>query len=146
MLVKTAEDYDRLKGLGFEPLIDSRFNMAINLRRKIQALYFGPASPENDAIFYRWVYDHKPHYCEETGQPIPFYSAVNISHIISRGANTELRYDPRNVNLVIYQVHNLWETGELSLKKGLNIWPWNCFIIDLLTCEYQIKNYETFSI
>lgn len=139
MFVKTSCDYDRLKGLGFEPLIDSRFEMAINLRRNIQALYFGPASPENDVNFYKWVYEHKPHFCEETGQPIPSYSAVNISHIVSRGANTELRYDPRNINLVIFQVHNIWETGELLVKRGLNLWPWNCFIIYLLKHEYQIK-------
>ena len=127
--------------------MDNRFfRMDIGLRVEIQKEIFGhcifgrgdiPAANER---FYRWVWDHKPHICEETTQPLRFYSASFISHILTRGANPEIAHDPRNINILCLAAHNRWENpgeGPEKNREGMRIYPGNVRIIELLKTDYQ---------
>lgn len=130
-------EYDYIVSLGFEPLLDTNhFRMDIRLRIAIQREKFGTGhTPEENEKFYRWVWEHKPHYCEETMRPLPGYSATFVSHILTRGANPEMAHDPRNVNILCFEMHNKWENGN---RKEMRIYPAN-----LLRIQELKKDYET---
>lgn len=129
------------------PLLDIvNFRMEIRLRVEIQKEIFGhcifgrgniPAANER---FYRWVWEHKPHQCEETMRPLAGYSAVYISHILTRGANPELAHDPRNTNILSFENHTRWENGN---RETMRIYPGNMRTIELLKTEYQFLNNES---
>lgn len=130
-------EYDYIVSRGFEPLLDTNhFRMDIRLRIAIQREKFGTGhTPDENERFYRWVWEHKPHYCEETMRPLPNYSATFVSHILTRGANPEMAHDPRNVNILCFEMHNKWENGD---RKGMRIYPAN-----LLRIQELKKDYET---
>lgn len=128
-------EYDYIVSRGFEPLLDTNhFRMDVRLRITIQREKFGTGhTPEENERFYRWVWEHKPHYCEETMRPLPNYSATFVSHILTRGANPEMAHDPRNVNILCFEMHNKWENGD---RKGMRIYPANLLRIEELKDEY----------
>lgn len=128
-------EYDYIVSRGFEPLIDTnRFRMDIRLRIAIQREKFGTGhTPEENEKFYRWVWNHKPHICEETMRPLPNYSATFVSHILTRGANPEMAHDPRNVNILCFEMHNKWENGD---RKGMRIYAANARRIEELINDY----------
>lgn len=128
-------EYDYIVSREFEPLLDTNhFRMDIRLRIAIQREKFGTGhTPEENEKFYKWVWEHKPHYCEETMRPLPNYSATFISHILTRGANPEMAHDPRNVNILCFEMHNKWENGD---RKGMRIYPANAMRIQELKKEY----------
>lgn len=136
-LITERWEYDYAVSRGFEPLIDTRhFRLDIRLRIEIQREKFGTGhTPEENEKFYRWVWEHKPHYCEETMRPLPNYSATFVSHILTRGANPEMAHDPRNVNILCFEMHNKWENGD---RKGMRIYPANAMRIEELKRDYQI--------
>ena len=68
------------------------------------------------------MWESKPHWCEECGKPLQGYSAAYISHILTKGAHTEVRYDPLNSNILCMKHHNKWEFLPLSEKKKLFIY------------------------
>ena len=84
--------------------------------------------------FYRYCWHSRPHVCEETMQPLNAYSAVHISHILSRGAHPEMAFDPRNVNILSFPAHQTWETGN---RKGMRIYELNLIIIKILKDDYK---------
>lgn len=129
-------EYDYIVSRGFEPLLDTNhFRMDIRLRIAIQREKFGTGhTPEENERFYRWVWEHKPHYCEETMRPLPNYSATFVSHILTRGANPEMAHDPRNVNILCFEMHNKWENGD---RKGMRIYPANAMRIQELKKDYE---------
>ena len=146
-LITTRDEYNLCVQRGFQPLLDNRFfRMDIELRVEIQKEIFGhcifgrgdiPAANER---FYRWVWNHKPHICEETMRPLKSYSATYISHILTRGANPEIAHDPRNVNILSFECHNRWENpgeGPERSRETMRIYPGNMRIIELLKTEYQ---------
>lgn len=130
-------EYDYIVSRGFEPLLDTKhFRMDIRLRIAIQREKFGTGhTPEENERFYRWVWEHKPHYCEETMRPLPNYSATFVSHILTRGANPEMAHDPRNVNILCFEMHNKWENGD---RKGMRIYPANLLRIEELKKDYNL--------
>lgn len=132
-------DYDYCVKEGFEPLIDPAFRLDINLRVDIQQELFGrgvfgKSVAEANEKFYKWVWEHKPHYCEETLRPLSHYSASFISHILTRGAFPELATDPRNVNILCIEKHQQWETGD---REKMRIYFKNIKTINLLRGEYH---------
>lgn len=129
-------EYDYIVSRGFEPLLDTNhFRMDIRLRIAIQREKFGTGhTPEENERFYRWIWEHKPHYCEETMRPLSNYSATFVSHILTRGANPEMAHDPRNVNILCFEMHNKWENGD---RKGMRIYPANLLRIEELKKEYE---------
>lgn len=132
--VKTRDDYNRCRALGFEPLIDKRFSMDIRLRVEIQRELFGTGhTPADNERFYKWCWQHFPHYCQESMRPLYEYSAVYISHILTRGAHPEMAHDPRNINILSFEMHNRWENGK---RENMRIYPRNMLIIEQLKKEY----------
>lgn len=116
---------------GFEPLIDERFSMPIKLRRDIIVSKFGYKNTiDNNLLFYKWMWEHKKHYCEECLKPLYNYSSVYISHIITKGSHPILAYDPRNINILCFEHHNQWEHA--NTRKGMRIYQENLEKIKVL--------------
>lgn len=135
--INTKEEYQEAVKRGFEPLLDMRFKMAIRLRVGIQTELFGRGRIDTmraNEKFFRWVWNHKPHYCEETMKPLKTYSAVYCSHILTRGAFPEMATDPRNINLLCPEMHNRWENGD---RERMRIYWKNKETIELLKQEYN---------
>ena len=137
MLLETMSEYNYLKSIGYEPLTDFRFKLNIDIRLEIQNELFGKPSLENDYKYYNWCWENKGQICEETGIKILRYSAKHISHILSRSAYTEIRYDPRNCNILTTRIHNVWDNGTEEEKKKLKIYWLNKLIIKILKYEYR---------
>lgn len=123
MLSLGVDDYEKVKVAWIEPLI------LVNLfefenRGAIVRRLFPFVSDANDSRYYRWMWDIKPHWCENCATPLKYYSSVNISHIRTRGANPEPehRYDPMNSNMLCFDCHNMWEYGKLEQKKRMYIY------------------------
>jgi len=144
----TRSDYDQAKEYGFEPLIDWRnFKMFFPLRTEIQHELFGAGNFQlENQKFYKWFYEHSVKSCAETGQPIHeshalnrrnVFSAKNVSHIITKGADRRAAIDPRNANLLIIDIHRIWDEGTLEQKRELNIYPMNKLIIKILKEDYR---------
>lgn len=134
-------EYDYCIQRGFQPLLDiNNFTMDIRLRVEIQRELFGHCVfgrgniPQANERFFRWVWEHKPHRCEETMRPLANYSAVYCSHILTRGAHPEIAHDPRNINILSFESHNRWENGD---REKMRIYPANVRLIELLKSEYQ---------
>ena len=133
-LIDTREQYDLCRAHGIEPLIDKRFAMDIRLRVSIQRELFGSGhTPEENEKFYRWCWEHYPHICSETMRPLHHYSAIYVSHIMTRGAHPEMAHDPRNVNILCFEAHNMWENG---YRKSMRIYAGNLLTIKQLKKEY----------
>ena len=135
LVIDTRELYDYARKRGYEPLIDRRFKMEIHLRVEIQRELFGSGhTPSENEKFYRWVWAHNLHFCEETMRPLPDYSSVFISHILTRGAHPEMAHDPRNVNILSFEQHNRWENGD---REKMRIYRGNLAIIYELNEDYK---------
>ena len=134
--IRSRIEYDYAIKRGYQPLIDWRmFRMCVKLRKQIQKELFGAPDFQKENIkFYKWVWDHSIHKCNETGQPLYNYSSVYISHIISKGSDRAMAIDPRNVNILSYKAHNCWENGN---RKRMNIYKINYLIIKELKKDYS---------
>lgn len=140
-LITDRDEYQYCIQRGFQPLLDiCNFRLEIGLRVEIQREIFGhcitgrgdiPAANER---FFRWVWEHKPHQCEETMRPLANYSAVYCSHILTRGSHPEIAHDPRNINILSFESHNRWENGD---RQNMRIYPGNMRLIELMKTEYQ---------
>jgi hypothetical protein len=134
--IVSKTEYDYLVGRGFQPLQDWRnFHLDLNLRLSLQYELFGftDFQKQNDK-FYHWVWENRPHACEETGKTLYQFSAIHISHILSRGSDRRMAIDPRNVNILSFESHQKWETGK---QTEMNIYPMNKLIINLLKKDYK---------
>lgn len=136
--IDTRERYDELIRQGHQPLLDFRkYVMDFDLRQEIQRELFGVYSEGQDralAKYYRWIWEHKIHVCEETMTPLLHYSAVHVSHILSRGAFPEMALDPRNCNLLTKEMHDKWEFGR---RWDMRIYLRNKDIAAMLMYEYR---------
>lgn len=141
ILIAERCEYDYAVSEGYEPLVDVRnFRIDIRLRVDLQREIFGHCIfgrgniPQANERFFRWVWEHKPHYCEETMRPLRNYSAAFCSHILTRGAHPEMAHDPRNINILCLEMHNMWENGK---REKMRIWPKNQITIQTLKNEYN---------
>lgn len=133
--VTNRADYDYCREQGFEPLTDERFELDHKLRIEIQNELFGTGNSEEQNLkFYKWVWQHKPHRCEECMRPLDNYSATFISHILSRGSSPELAYDARNTNILCFKHHSQWENGD---RESMRINEKNQITIQQLKDEYK---------
>lgn len=113
--------------------------MDIRLRVEIQRELFGHCVfgrgniPQANERFFRWVWEHKPHRCEECLKPLRNYSAVYCSHILTRGAFPEMAHDARNINILCFEHHSCWENGD---KTKMRIYSGNMRMIELMKNEY----------
>ena len=109
--------------------------MDIRLRVCIQRELFGTGhTPEENEKFYRFCWAHKSHVCEETMRPLKQYSATYVSHILTKGAHPEMAHDPRNVNILCFEMHNRWENGD---RRNMRIYAANQLTIEQLKREYE---------
>lgn len=133
--ISTREEYGAAVSAGIEPLVDARCRMDHALRVEVQREKFGRGNhEENNVRFYRWVWDHRPHWCEECMRPLREYSAVHVSHIESRGNGPAMAYDPRNVNILCLRCHNTWENGD---RRRMRIYRRNMMTLEELRKEYE---------
>lgn len=137
IVIDTRELYDYARSRGYEPLMDKRFVLDINLRVSIQRALFGSGhTPAENERFYRWCWEHKPHICEECMRPLREYSATYVSHILTRGAHPEMEHDCRNINILCFNHHNQWENGN---RENMRIYLSNMKTIEQLKKEYGSK-------
>lgn len=134
IVIDTRELYDYARTRGYEPLVDRRFEVTHGLRVSVQRALFGTGNhEENNIVFYRWVWEHKRHVCEECLKPLNHYSATYVSHIVTRGAFPEFAYDPRNTNILCERCHANWENGN---RMNMRIYRSNRLTIEQLKREY----------
>ena len=133
--IDTRAEYELCKAHGIEPLIDARFTMDIRLRVSIQRELFGTGhTPAENERFYRWCWDHYPHICAECMRPLRQYSATYVSHIMTRGAHPEAAHDCRNVNILCFFHHSVWENGN---RKNMRIYQRNLQTVEEIKKEYS---------
>lgn len=133
-MIDTWAEYNYAQERGYEPLTDARLPMAPAFRVEVQRSLFGRGhTPEENERFYRWCWEHKPHVCEECLRPLRHYSAVHISHILTRGAHPDMAHDPRNVNVLCLEHHRAWENGK---RAAMRIYEKNQLTIQQLKQEY----------
>lgn len=134
-LIDSRALYDYARSRGYEPLVQTRFfRMEIGLRKELQRERFGNGhTPIENERFYRFMWENKPHYCEECMRPLDEYSAVYVSHILTRGANPDMAHDARNINILCFKHHSMWENGE---RNKMRIYPHNELIINELKKDY----------
>lgn len=136
--ISTMQEYQYVQSRGYEPLINYKlFSIDIHLRVELQRELFGRNVIDTmraNEKFFRWVWEHKPHMCEETLRPLHNYSAVYCSHILTRGAYPEMATDPRNINILCFEMHNRWENGD---RENMRIYPGNMMLIELMKNEYN---------
>ena len=134
IVIDTRELYDYARQRGYEPLIDRRFAVEINLRVSLQRELFGTGhTPAENERFYRFCWDHYPHICEECMRPLRQYSATYVSHILTRAAHPEMAHDCRNINILCFNCHNRWENGD---RQNMRIYRKNVLTIEQLKLEY----------
>lgn len=133
-MIETREEYDYAVNRGYDPLDDARFPMAIALRKEIQKEKFGGNNREANSRFYRYIIERREWVCEECGRYIAYPCAVNVSHILTRGAHPEKAHDPRNVNFLCFDCHQLWENGD---REKMRIYRKNQQTIQQLKHEYD---------
>ncbi len=129
--ISSKKEYEFAKARGFEPLVDSRFLIDINVRVRVQKETFS-----SDEQFYKFHFENSPYeVCEECGFPIREYAAIHCSHILTRGAHPEMRYDFRNANKLCPKHHTQWE--DYTRREKMLIYKKNLKTIELLTEEYK---------
>ena len=70
-------------------------------------------------------------------RPLPEYSATYCSHILTRGAHPEMANDPRNINILCFKHHLIWENGK---REQMRIYPANMLRIEELKQDYKQAN------
>jgi len=135
--ISTREEYEYCVKRGYEPLCEDeyRFPMPHFLRVEIQKEKFGGNNAEGNQKFYKFCLLHKPLYCEECGKPITHPSAINVSHILTRGAHPEMAHDCRNVNILCPEHHEKWEHA--TTRRNMRIYEKNQKKIEQLKKEYN---------
>ncbi len=144
--ITTREEFDYCVERKMNPLVDDRcFDIDINLRVQIQKELFGHCDfgrgdiPAANQRFFKWVWQNKPHQCEECLRPLNNFAAIYCSHILSRGAHPEMSNDPRNINILCPEDHCRWEHA--TTRKSMRIYSKNMRMIEQLKNEYsQLKN------
>lgn len=141
-LITDIEQYDYCVGRGIEPLLDTNnFQIEISLRVEIQKKLFGHCEigrgdiPAANQRFFKWVWEHKPHYCEECLRPLNKFAAIYCSHILTRGAHPEMAHDARNINILCPEHHCTWESA--TTRKAMRIFEKNKKTIERLKFEYS---------
>ena len=120
-VITTWEEYNDLLKRGIDALYDERVAVLDNsFRREIQKAKFGGNDDAGNAKFYAYCLHHKACVCENCGKPIRHPWATNVSHILTRGSHPEMAHDPRNVNILCWECHELWE--HTTTRDRLNPW------------------------
>ena len=139
--INSVEEFDLAVENNFEPLTDNRFDIQIDVRIQVQNEMFSNSSlsqrnvGKSNQKFYKYCWDRSSKFCEECGVEIPQYSASCVSHILPRSAYPEMRFDPRNVNILLPYFHQAWEDPIAKLR--MRIYSKNQATIEQLKTEYN---------
>lgn len=130
--LSSEEEIEYCFSRGYNPLLFNRyFDIEPKARYQYLKKIFGEGHDQRaNERFFRYMWDVKHHYCEECLKPLKGYSAVYISHIISRGSHPMLAHDPRNINILCFEHHNQWEHA--NTRKGMRIYQENLEKIKVL--------------
>lgn len=134
--IETEGEYDYAVERGYSPLFDRRFEVNGTTRKAVIGRKFPKYTVQNNSKFYRWYWDNYQgeRCCEECGMPLRSYSAVFVSHILTRNGHRHIAYDPMNINLLCFEHHRQWEQQHLARK--LRIYKSNQVRIDKLLGWY----------
>lgn len=139
--INDIDTYGYYREKGYYPLSQwTKFLVNHDLRLEIQNYLFGKSELGKGEVlianqkYYEYAYCCSLKVCQECCAPIHNYSSVHVSHILSRGAHSDLAHDLRNYNLLCGKHHNVWENG---YRKGMKIYKTNQIIIEELKSEYS---------
>lgn len=147
--ISSYEELDLCLKHGINPLFWHRFvKLEIHFRVEVQNNLFGKSElGKSDIVkandkYYHYCYQNSNLHCENCGQKIyklrnieGCYSAIYISHILTRGSNPHLAHDPRNHNFLCPKCHEKWENGN---KSDMLIYLDNQIVIKELKQDYSI--------
>lgn len=75
--------------------------------------------------------------CEECGEPIYYPKGRNVSHIVGKGNNETLYFNPENHCILCNNCEKWWTSGRGKLtRKDMKIWPKCEEIYQRLTLKY----------
>lgn len=153
VIISSDTEFDFCLKRGVNPLFWQR-DIKIDINYRIQKQYelFGdPRDGNYDIVkahekYYKYCFEHSTMHCENCGIKLfsmrnidSCYSAIYISHILTRKANPEMAHDPRNHNILCPKCHEKWENGE---RRAMLIYLDNQEIIKELKhdyfCTYEI--------
>lgn len=93
-----------------------------------------------DTAFYKEIWEERPHSCENCGINLgDTWKRYMFSHLITKGAHPELRYDKRNLSMSCLKCHQQYETGD---RKSMRVYEkYKNVILQLLreSAEYYRK-------
>lgn len=106
-----------------------------------------------DHKFYRYLFDNRPHECEECGLPLPdqfsfvdedtkqvvILAIYQYSHILTKKAFPEFRWHKLNANRLCKAHHHQWEFGE---RETMKIFDKNQDAIDKMLKEKNERRTE----
>jgi hypothetical protein len=124
LLITTKEEYLLCLKHGVNPLFWNRWiKIEIGLRIYLQNELFGKSQfgkvniPVANDRYYRYCFFNSLMICENCGKPLyanknieGCYSAVYVSHILTKGGHPEIAHDPRNQNILCFRCHQKWES------------------------------------
>lgn len=145
--INTIEEFNLCISKGVNPLFWHRtIKIEINLRKTIQQKLFGNAERISRDIvrandrYYHYCFEHSLLACENCGVSLyaaknidKSFSAIYVSHIISKGSNPQIAHDPRNHNILCPKCHDRWENGT---RREMLIYFDNSVIIHELKNDY----------
>jgi len=87
----------------------------------------GARTANKDSIFFHSIWDNAIHNCENCTKYLgDDYNPVYFSHILTKGAYPQFRYETNNINILCFKCHQEWEFGK---KKMMPIYSKNIKII-----------------
>jgi len=89
---------------------------------------------KQDNDWYESTFNQSTKVCEECGISLQGYSKAYVSHILSKGAFPEFRYEKDNINILCFDCHQRWEFKD---KENMTIYPKNKRMIELLKYRHQ---------
>lgn len=87
----------------------------------------------NQDFYEMALLESKDKACENCDCEIPFPTATNVSHIITKGANTFIRSHPLNYFYLCHRCHDVYEFGD---RKAMRIYEEAIKRRQLMTKEY----------
>lgn len=62
--------------------------------------------------FFMEIWDERPHVSEVSGEPLGEEPLAQFfSHVLGKGAHPEFKFDKRNIMLMTFDEHRMWEFG-----------------------------------
>lgn len=94
---------------------------------------------DKEVALGRKLFEQRCKRSEVSGNPLgDDYDHVFASHILAKGAYPKFRLYSKNIVLMTYMEHYLWEFHQYKIKNSPE-WQWVFLLKDLLKQEYYRK-------